>query len=117
MLAVDGGIDYRLRQLQRRPIYLDSHAADSGAQLQTLFDELAGEHGESARELRISGRRLRALRRRGDVVWFGFATLCEEPRSPNDYAEIAQRVSTVLLSDVPVFTAGSRTMRPAASSR
>jgi cell division protein ZapE len=103
VVAVDGGVDYRLRRLQRRPIYLDSNAADSGAQLQALFDELAGEHGETAVELRISGRRLRALRRRGDVIWFSFATLCEEPRGPNDYADIAREFSTVLLSDVPVF--------------
>ncbi len=105
VLAVDGAVDYRLRRLQRRPIYLDSQATDSGAQLQALFDELAGDHGESGVELRISGRRLRALRRRGDVIWFSFATLCEEARGPNDYADIAREFSTVLLSDVPAFTA------------
>jgi cell division protein ZapE len=104
VLAVDGGIDYRLRQLQRRPIYLDSGAADSARQLQALFDALAGDHGENATDLRIAGRRLRALRRRGDVVWFSFATLCEQPRSPNDYGDIARDFHTVLLSDVPAFT-------------
>jgi len=104
VLHVDGGIDYRLRQLQRRPIYLDSRATDSGAQLQALFDALAGEHGDSATELRIGGRKLRALRRRGDVVWFSFATLCQGARSPADYVDIAQEFHTVLLSDVPVFT-------------
>ncbi|MFI4868321.1 MAG: cell division protein ZapE [Steroidobacterales bacterium] len=105
VLAVDGGVDYRLRQLRRHPIYLDSHAADSATQLQSLFDDLAGDHADSHTELRIAGRRLRALRRRGDVVWFGFATLCEGPRSPNDYADIAREFGTVLLSDVPLFTA------------
>jgi cell division protein ZapE len=104
VLHVDGGVDYRLRQLQRRPIYLDSRAGDSGAQLQALFDDLAGEHGDSATELRIAGRKLRALRRRGDVVWFSFATLCRGARSPADYVDIAQDFHTVLLSDVPVFT-------------
>ena len=73
VLAVDGGVDYRLRQLRRRPIYLDSHAADSAAQLQSVFGDLAGDHADSHTELRIAGRRLRALRRRGDVVWFSFA--------------------------------------------
>ncbi len=105
VLAVDGGVDYRLRQLRRRQIYLDSRAANSAAQLQSLFDDLAGDHGESATELRIAGRRLRALRRRGDVVWFSFAMLCEGPRSPSDYADIAQEFGTILLSDVPLFTA------------
>jgi len=105
VLAVDGGVDYRLRQLQRHPIYLDSRAADSAAQLQSLFDDLAGDHADSHTELRIAGRRLRALRRRGDVVWFSFATLCEAARSPNDYADIAREFGTVLLSEVPQFTA------------
>jgi len=105
VLQVDGGVDYRLRQLRRRPIYLDSQAPDSTAALQSLFDELAAEHGESATELSICGRTLRALRRRGDVVWFSFELLCEGPRSQNDYAEIAEEFRTVLLSDVPVFLA------------
>ncbi len=104
VLAVDGGVDYRLRQLQRRPIYLDSHAADAAVQLQSLFDELAGDHGARDTELRVSGRRLRAWRRRGDVVWFSFAALCEQPFGANDYADIAREFSTLLLSDVPAFT-------------
>jgi cell division protein ZapE len=105
VLAVDGGVDYRLRQLRRHPIYLDSGAADCAAQLQSLFDDLSGEHGESDTELRIGGRKLRATRRRGDVVWFSFAILCEGARSPNDYADLAREFRTVLLSDAPVFTA------------
>ena len=105
VLAVAGGVDFRLRQLQRRPIYLDSRAAGTGAQLQSLFDELAGDHGERATELRVSGRRLRASRRRGDVAWFSFAALCEQPNGADDYADIAREFSTLLLSDVPAFTA------------
>ena len=30
-----------------------------------------------------------ALRRRGDVVWFDFATCARRPRGQNDYAELA----------------------------
>jgi cell division protein ZapE len=100
---LDGGVDYRLRTLQRRPIYLDSHAADTPLQLRQLFDALAGEHGEDDVELLLGGRPLRALRRRGAVVWFSFAVLCEGPRSQNDYVEIAEEFCSVLLSDVPVF--------------
>jgi cell division protein ZapE len=104
VLAVDAGIDYRLRRLQRSAIYLDSAATDSNTLLQRLFDDLAGDHGERSTELRIAGRQLRALRRAGNVVWFGFAALCEGPRSADDYAQIARDFHTVLLSDVPAFT-------------
>jgi len=104
VVEVDAGIDYRLRRLQRSPIYLDSAASDSDSQLQRLFDDLAGDHGERAVELAIAGRQLRALRRAGDVVWFSFAALCEGPRGPDDYAQIARDFHTVLLSGVPAFT-------------
>jgi cell division protein ZapE len=103
--SLDGGIDYRLRQLQRAPIYLDSYAPDSGARLQRLFTELAGEQGQSRTEVRILGRSVGAVRCRADVVWFDFDTLCAGSRSQNDYADLAQEFRTVLLSDVPVFNA------------
>jgi len=105
VLCVDGGIDYRLRQLQRRPIYLDSRLPDTLAQMRRLFDEIAGTHGDSSAELQVQGRRLRALQRRGQVVWFSFAALCAGPRSQNDYVELAQEFHTLVLSEVPVFTA------------
>ncbi|HEY5019975.1 MAG TPA: cell division protein ZapE [Steroidobacteraceae bacterium] len=103
--SLDGATDYRLRQLQRAPIYLDSRAPDSGARLQRLFTELAGGPGASGTELRLLGRNVRTLGCRADVVWFDFATLCEGSRSQNDYVELAQEFRTVLLSDVPVFDA------------
>jgi cell division protein ZapE len=103
LCALEGGVDYRLRQLQRAPIYLDSGAPDAGGRLERLFDELAGTHGQNRTELRVLGRVLRAVRCRADVAWFDFVTLCEGSRSANDYAEIAQEFRTVLLSAVPVF--------------
>jgi cell division protein ZapE len=102
--SLDGGLDYRLRQLQRVPIYLDSRSPDSSERLLRLFTELAGEHGESRREIHVLGRTLPVVRCRGEVVWFDFATLCEGSRSQNDYAELAQEFRTVLVSDVPQFT-------------
>ena len=101
--SLEGGVDYRLRQMRRAPTYLDSGAPDSAARLQHLYAQLTGEAGQSATQLSILGHSLTALARHGDVVWFSFDTLCEGPRSQNDYAEIAQEFSTVLLSDVPVF--------------
>jgi predicted ATPase len=37
----------------------------------------------------------------GTVAWFDFASLCQGPRLPLDYIEIAGRFSHILLSDVP----------------
>ena len=101
VLPLDAGIDYRLRQLRQARIYLDSAAADSDAQLEALFRQLAGEHGDPDAELQVQGRRLRARRRSSDVVWFDFATLCAGARSQVDYIEIARDFHTVFIADVP----------------
>lgn len=105
VVAMDGGVDYRLRHLRRQPIYLDSAAPDSGTRLQQIFEELATEPRDGSSSLKICGRTLHAVRRRGDVVWFEFATLCEGPRSQEDYVEIAREFRTVLVSNVPLFSA------------
>jgi cell division protein ZapE len=101
------GIDYRLRQLQREPIYLDSRAADTAERMQRLFIELAGgsARDEAARspELRLQGRAVPTVRCRADVVWFEFVVLCAGARSQNDYLQLAQEFRTVMLSDVPLF--------------
>jgi cell division protein ZapE len=102
---LDGATDYRLRQLRRIPIYLDSRDPDSNARMQSLFMELAAGHRAGGTTLRLLGRNLNALGCRADVVWFDFATLCEGSRSQNDYLELAQEFRTVLLSDVPLFDA------------
>jgi cell division protein ZapE len=104
VIALPGAVDYRLRQLRRQPIYLDSNAPQTPGQLQNLFEELAPEHGEEGTNLKVNGRELYALRRRGDVVWFDFATLCEGARSQEDYVEIAHEYRTVLLADVPLLS-------------
>ncbi len=100
-----GSTDYRLRQLQRAPIYLDSRAADSDARLQRLFSELTAGQRASGTDIRLLGRSVSTLGCRADVVWFEFASLCEGSRSQNDYLELAQEFRTVLVSNVPVFEA------------
>jgi cell division protein ZapE len=105
VLCVDGGVDYRLRQLTHAPIYLDS--ADPAAQqaLRQLFEELADGPGEAGGSIEIEGRPVAVIRRSENVVWFDFASICEGPRSQNDFIEIAREYQAVIISDVPVMTA------------
>ncbi len=102
VLQLDGGTDYRLRQLRQAPIYLADGAA-AREQLGQLFHRLADAHAEHNAELCIGGRPIAAWRRSSDVVWFDFASLCEGPRSQHDYGEIADEFHTVFVSDVPRF--------------
>jgi cell division protein ZapE len=100
---VDNGVDYRLRELRRQPIYLVGPTAEAGPRLQALFDRLADAHAQAETALTIQGRRVQAVRRAGEVVWFSFATLCEGARSQYDYADIADEFHTVLLAGIPIF--------------
>jgi cell division protein ZapE len=60
VLELDSGIDYRLRQLERAPTYLDSRAPETLGKLEQRFAALAG--GEVVRDvtLQIEGRPLNA---------------------------------------------------------
>ena len=103
---VDAGNDYRLRQLEKAPLYLDSSDPFAEASLALRFEEIAGETGEPDGTLVVEGRELRVRRRSVDVVWFDFEVICGGPRSASDYVEIARDFHTVFVSGVPVLEEG-----------
>jgi cell division protein ZapE len=107
VIAVDGGTDYRLRQLTQAPIYLDS--ADPGCRdrLGALFAELADGETYSDPTIDIEGRAIAVVRESDNVVWFEFAAICDGPRSQDDYIEIAREYQSVIVSGVPQFDASS----------
>jgi cell division protein ZapE len=104
VLHLDGGIDYRLRQLQQAPTYLDTSRA-SRARLQSRFAALAGDTATGPRVLSIEERNIAALATGAGMAWFEFSELCEGPRSQNDYIELARSYHTIFISNIPVFTA------------
>ena len=104
LLQVDSGVDYRLRQLERAPTYLDSGSPLTSQALLKRFEELAGGGATAPATLTIEGRPIRAVHTGPDMAWFEFAELCEGPRSQNDYIELARLYGTVFIANVPVFT-------------
>ncbi|MCB1663482.1 MAG: cell division protein ZapE, partial [Pseudomonadales bacterium] len=105
VINVDGGVDYRLRVLERAEIYhcpLDESAFDS---LKSCFIQLAPDMETITQNeaIEIEGRKIDTIRCDDDVVWFDFAALCNGPRSQNDYIEIARMYHAVLVSNVPVM--------------
>ncbi len=103
VLHLDGGIDYRLRQLEQAPTYLDSSRPDTPAALRTLFDALAGGIAAGPSTLCVEGREIRTVDSGSGLAWFEFSELCEGPRSQNDYIELARLYHTLMISNVPVF--------------
>jgi cell division protein ZapE len=107
VINVDAGIDYRLRQLEKAPLYLDSGVPGTEVRMLERFEAIAGSPGVVNETLAIEGRPIATQRAAADVVWFDFAAICDGPRSQSDYVEIARDFHTLLVSGVPRLDAAS----------
>ena len=103
VVGVDGGVDYRLRQLTAAPIYLPSGDPATQGKLEELFEDLSDDDVESGGTITVNHRKIKVVRESENVIWFEFAALCEGPRSPADYVAIASEYQSVLIAGVPVF--------------
>ena len=107
VIEVDGGTDYRLRQLESATLWFGPGEPDSEARAGAEFERFADGRGASDVEVQVEGRPVRARREAEGVVWFDFRELCEGPRSAADYIEIARCYQAVFLSGVPVMGAAA----------
>lgn len=112
VVEVDGGVDYRLRALERIKAWHMPTGPQSDAELSTAFEAMRAGPDEDPKLL-VEGRALATRRRAGSVAWFDFATLCDGPRSQRDYLELARRFSVLFLSNIPRMTSemGDRARR------
>jgi cell division protein ZapE len=101
IVNVDGGTDYRLRELERAGVYHIGGNADE--RLEQAFIGVARHESADTSALEIVGRVIQARRHARGVAWFDFTQLCDGPRGKADYIELARRFHTVLLSGIPRF--------------
>lgn len=101
VLDVDAGNDYRLRQLQKAPLYLDASAPDAAAGLAQRFTELADAAPGGPGSVAVEDRPIDYRAAAEEVIWFDFTAICDGPRSQADYVEIARDYHTVLVAGVP----------------
>ncbi len=103
VVNVDSGVDYRLRFLDKAEIY-HSPLDDNATQLlKTNFDHIAPNEVTEGVPIDIEGRDIQTIRHADGVVWFDFNAICDGPRGPADYIEIARLFQTVVISDIPVM--------------
>jgi cell division protein ZapE len=105
VIHLDGGVDYRLRQLEKAPTYLDANDPRTEATLRERIESLAGGSASGAKTLTIEGRTLHAVNTGPGMACFEFKELCEGPRSQNDYIELARLYHTIMIINVPCFDA------------
>jgi len=101
VLAVDGGVDYRLRALEAAELWHQPLDAGADAGLARAFHQVAGGPGIEGGALEVEDRAIPLRRHTDGVAWFDFTALCEGPRSAADYVELAREHHTVLISGVP----------------
>jgi cell division protein ZapE len=102
IVNVDGGTDYRLRELERAGVY--HIGGDTDARLEQAFTGIARHESADTAALEIEGRVIHARMHARGVAWFDFRELCDGPRGKADYIELSRRYHTVLLSGIPEFT-------------
>lgn len=102
VVNVDAGIDYRLRELEKAGTY--HVGAEAERHLNEGFTHIADGDEDNA-PLEIDDRLIPVRRQAPGIAWFDFAALCAGPRGKPDYIELARRYHTVLISQVPQFTA------------
>lgn len=105
VLAMEGGTDYRLRQLTQAGTYLLQDRPDTSRRLEALFRELADGDSREGGSVEIEGREIPIVRESANAIWFEFEALCDGPRSQNDYIEIARNYQCVVVEHVPRFDA------------
>ena len=101
VLPLDGGSDYRLRQLTQAGTYLAAGGSDTAERLRALFAELSQHAHAGGGTLPINERSIPVVRQSDSAVWFDFQALCAGPRSQEDYIELARLYAAVLVSQVP----------------
>ncbi len=95
--------DYRLRTLTDAGIYSTECGADSDRRMAGLLEQLAAGRPPITDAIAVHGREIEIRGRTVDAAWFDFAALCDGPRSAADYILLANRFSTIMISDVPVL--------------
>lgn len=107
VIMLDSPSDYRQLLLGDSEMYFsrtDDAGNDASKQkLQSIFDKVAcgiylDEH------ITVQGRKINAISRTSDAIWFSFTEICEKARSQLDYLRLAERFGTIIISDVPQLT-------------
>ncbi len=124
VINVDGGEDYRLRLLERAPLYLDARLPDTRRQLEARFADLCGGGTCTPGQLVVEGRDIAFVACEDEVVPFHLDAICDGPRLQVDFVEIAQQLSHRTgergaadgpdpgQRGAPVHRAGRRVLRP-----
>ncbi len=110
VVNIDGGNDYRLREMTRESLFMVPADFASDARMDLMFDRLCPVVQKDRRhvdrlQIEIMGRMIPVKKLSRGIVWFDFSSICGGPRAETDYLEIACQFHTVFISSIPKMTA------------
>lgn len=105
VVELEGGVDYRLRLLEKAGTYMSPDDDDALKRLAFFFDESATSEIRRNTTIDINAREIPARKCAKSIIWFRFDDICDGPRSQADYIEIARWYPTVIISGVPQLSA------------
>ena len=108
LLELNGGLDYRLRQLEAAPVYYCPLTADADLAMDDAWERLTHCAVPQTCHIEVNGRQLTIEREAAGVARFTFEELCARPLGPADYLAIASRFHTVLLERTPQLSPDKR---------
>ncbi|EKF18943.1 cell division protein ZapE [Nitratireductor pacificus] len=108
ILELDADTDYRLRKLNRMPVYMTPDDDDAERQMDEAWGTVADGREPEARTLSVKGRKIPVERAVGRAARFSFAELCEKPLGARDYLAIAAAFDTLFIDHVPVMDLSRR---------
>jgi cell division protein ZapE len=105
VLNVEGGNDYRLREMTRESLFMVPADFASDARMELLFDRLCPMEQSAEQQIKIMGRMIPVKKLSREIVWFDFASICGGPRAETDYLKIACKYHSVFISNIPKMAA------------
>lgn len=100
VLNVDGGNDYRQRDLEDASVFFIPDSPENEQKLAALFARTTQGQSRLPETLDIHGHSLSAKARTERAIWFDFHTLCFGRRSQADYLWLAERHTHLFISGV-----------------
>jgi len=101
---LDSGVDHRASLLENADTYYTPIDGNNTEQkIKIRMQELAITPIFENQVLTIQNREIQTLRASDEIACFAFDDICSTPRASQDYIELAQKFSTIILLDIPLL--------------
>jgi len=100
--SLDGELDYRSTFTQYNAVYFTNQQTflDYVVSIQLITSEDLNLTMHKQLSIEVCNRQLAVKAINGKAIWFDFLSLCEGPRSQNDYIYLADKFNVLVISDV-----------------